>query len=239
MTKNVHTVRKAFSTLDISRAAADPSLFDFETRRSAAQQALDSSIPMRDQLRAQAQSQSPSPFIPKPARSTSPPLRAAKRTSSDAKAYCKPFCDFLTNNPTVFHAISAIAADLEDAGFSKLSERDAWKLKKGGRYYVERNGSSMIAFEVGGAYEAGNGAAMLAGPRRCADGQAQAHPQAAQQGRLPDARRRAVRRRAQLDVVGPRPGASAEGCWSRRVRARSSRSWSSSTGRSTSSYSGR
>ncbi|KAJ9660607.1 vacuolar aminopeptidase 1 [Coniosporium apollinis] len=77
--------------------------------------------------------------------------------------YAKPFCDFLTDNPTVFHAVDAIAKDLEKHGYSKLSERDAWDLKKGGKYYLERNGSSLIAFAIGDKYEPGNGAAMLAG----------------------------------------------------------------------------
>ncbi|KAK3077402.1 hypothetical protein LTS18_010356, partial [Coniosporium uncinatum] len=36
-------------------------------------------------------------------------------------------------------------------------------LEKGGKYYIERNGSSMIAFVIGDKYESGNGAAILAG----------------------------------------------------------------------------
>lgn len=84
-------------------------------------------------------------------------------TSSNAAIYTQPFCDFLTDNPTVFHAVDAMAAQLKKQGFKKLSERDAWKLEKGGKYFVERNGSSMIAFVVGQKYEPGNGAAILAG----------------------------------------------------------------------------
>lgn len=82
---------------------------------------------------------------------------------TDPRAFAKPFCEFLTENPTVFHAVSAAASDLRSAGFTKLSERDLWGLKRGGKYYLERNGSSLIAFEVGAKYEPGNGAAMLAG----------------------------------------------------------------------------
>lgn len=122
---------------------------------------------MREQLQVHSLSLSPyylSQSAPSQASQSYPSTSATtKRSSSDPKAYCQPFCDFLTNNPTVFHAVSAIASDLKAAGFTKLSERDSWKLKKGGRYYVERNGSSMIAFEVGQQYEPGNGVAMLAG----------------------------------------------------------------------------
>ena len=85
------------------------------------------------------------------------------RFSKDPAAYTKPFCDALTENPTIFHFVDAVASELKDAGYTKLSERDAWKLEKGGKYYVERNASSLIAFSVGDEYESGNGVAMLAG----------------------------------------------------------------------------
>ncbi|KAL8950113.1 MAG: hypothetical protein Q9183_007547, partial [Haloplaca sp. 2 TL-2023] len=89
-----------------------------------------------------------------------------KKTMSkvDVKAYTAPFLDFITENPTVFHAVNAIARRLEAHGFIGLSARDAGsqKLEKGGKYYVERNGSSIIAFTVGSSYKPGNGAAVIA-----------------------------------------------------------------------------
>lgn len=81
----------------------------------------------------------------------------------DAGFWCRPFCDFISNNPTIFHTVDFFAGELKAAGFKKLSQRDAWKLEKGGKYFVERNGSSMIAFVVGESYEPGNGVAMIAG----------------------------------------------------------------------------
>lgn len=35
-------------------------------------------------------------------------------------AYAQPFCDFLTENPTVFHAVSYFERKLEVAGFKKV-----------------------------------------------------------------------------------------------------------------------
>ncbi|KAF2455572.1 peptidase M18 aminopeptidase I [Lineolata rhizophorae] len=90
-------------------------------------------------------------------------MAATAPAKSKASSYTQPFCDFLTSNPTVFHAVSAFAAQLEAAGFSRLCERDPWCVRPGGRYYVTRNGSSLMAFAVGASYEAGNGAAILAG----------------------------------------------------------------------------
>lgn len=47
----------------------------------------------------------------------------------------------------------------------QLSSRDSWagKIEPGGKYFVTRNGSSIIAFAVGEAYKPGNGVAMIAG----------------------------------------------------------------------------
>ncbi|USP72890.1 uncharacterized protein yc1106_00164 [Curvularia clavata] len=81
----------------------------------------------------------------------------------DPASYTKPFTDYMTNNPTIFHAVDAVAKDLEKNGYKKLSERDAWELKAGGKYYVERNGTALIAFAVGDKYASGNGAAIVAG----------------------------------------------------------------------------
>jgi hypothetical protein len=47
----------------------------------------------------------------------------------------------------------------------KLPARDDWigKIKPGGKYFVTRNGSTLVAFNVGKAYKPGNGVAMIAG----------------------------------------------------------------------------
>ncbi|KAL8898363.1 MAG: hypothetical protein Q9192_002117 [Flavoplaca navasiana] len=85
-------------------------------------------------------------------------------SSADVESYTKPFLDFITENPTVFHAVDAVARRLESNGFAKLSSRDHWngKIKKGGKYFVERNGSSIVSFVVGSNYKPGNGAAVIA-----------------------------------------------------------------------------
>jgi len=85
------------------------------------------------------------------------------RSKEDPARYTKPFTDYMTNNPTIFHAVDAVANDLAKDGYEKLSERDAWELKAGGKYYVERNGTSLIAFAIGDGYVSGNGAAIVAG----------------------------------------------------------------------------
>ena len=82
----------------------------------------------------------------------------------DVRSYTNPFVSFITENPTVFHAVSSVGKTLESHGFVKLSERDSWadKLEKGGKYFFERNGSSVLAFTVGKNYVPGNGASVIA-----------------------------------------------------------------------------
>ena len=79
--------------------------------------------------------------------------------------YAKPFCDFLTGNPTVFHAVDHFGKQLEHKGYKRLSERCVWTsdLERGGKYYCTRNGSSLIAFSIGSDYESGNGMGIIAG----------------------------------------------------------------------------
>ena len=53
---------------------------------------------------------------------------------------------FLAASRTPYHAVAEMVQRLESAGFVGLHERDAWRLEPGGRYFVTRNGSSIIAW---------------------------------------------------------------------------------------------
>ncbi len=56
---------------------------------------------------------------------------------------------FLDASPTPYHAVKNQSELLRSYGFECLSEAVAWELKPGGRYYVVRNGSAIIAFIYG------------------------------------------------------------------------------------------
>lgn len=51
--------------------------------------------------------------------------------------------------PTPFHATASLVQRLEAAGYKRLDERDSWDTETGGRYYVTRNDSSIIAIKLG------------------------------------------------------------------------------------------
>ena len=52
--------------------------------------------------------------------------------------------EFRGSSPTPFHCVENAQAMLDGAGFRELKERDSWADLEPGRYYVNRNGSSMF-----------------------------------------------------------------------------------------------
>lgn len=63
---------------------------------------------------------------------------------------------FLTASPTPFHAVANMAAILDANDFTNLDETEAWALTPG-KYYVVRNGSSIVAFVLGNKPPAASG----------------------------------------------------------------------------------
>ena len=56
------------------------------------------------------------------------------------------FLDYVAHSPTVFQATQQACDMLDAAGFTRLSEHEAWEILPGGRYYVTRNRSALVAF---------------------------------------------------------------------------------------------
>ena len=57
--------------------------------------------------------------------------------------------NFLDSSPTPFHAVLQMSQILEKAGFTQIAETEDWNLHQGGKYFVTRNQSALIAFIVG------------------------------------------------------------------------------------------
>lgn len=57
--------------------------------------------------------------------------------------------EFLSQATTPFHAVRELAAHLRSAGYVQLQEAEDWQLRAGGRYYLIRNDSSILAFKHG------------------------------------------------------------------------------------------
>ncbi len=66
-----------------------------------------------------------------------------------ARAHARDLLDFIDASPSPWHAVLTCETRLQAAGFCRLEETDRWLLAPGGRHYVVRGGSSIIAFIVG------------------------------------------------------------------------------------------
>ncbi len=71
-----------------------------------------------------------------------------KITKSDLKK-TGDLLRFIDRSPTPFHAVDELEGMLAKAGFERIREEDSWNLKKGGRFFLTRNDSSLIAFVIG------------------------------------------------------------------------------------------
>ena len=57
-------------------------------------------------------------------------------------------CNYLNASRSVFHAVAGLVKELEEAGYTCLLEQDSWDLIPGGKYYLTRGGSSVMAFRI-------------------------------------------------------------------------------------------
>ena len=58
------------------------------------------------------------------------------------------FLTFAEQSPTAFHAAENLEQLLRAADFTELKETDPWLVDAGGKYYVKRSDSALIAFQV-------------------------------------------------------------------------------------------
>ncbi len=56
--------------------------------------------------------------------------------------------DFIDASPTCFHVVDNLKKELVKNGYVELSEKEEWKLKAKGKYFVTRNDSSIISFRI-------------------------------------------------------------------------------------------
>lgn len=66
-----------------------------------------------------------------------------------APAHAADLIRFIDASPSPWHAVRTLEERLAGEGFVALDEAAAWQLQPGGRYYVVRGGSSLIAFIAG------------------------------------------------------------------------------------------
>jgi aspartyl aminopeptidase len=56
--------------------------------------------------------------------------------------------NFLDASVSVYHAIDQLRQVFDNAGYTRLSESETWNLVPGGKYYMTRSGTAIMAFRV-------------------------------------------------------------------------------------------
>ncbi len=67
----------------------------------------------------------------------------------------KMLFEYIKRSPTAYHACESTAKILAGAGYTELYEGGEWNIAEGGKYFVRRNGSSLIAFRGAGKCQGG------------------------------------------------------------------------------------
>ena len=130
---------------------------------------------------------------------------------------------FLDNSPSCFHAIANLTRQLEEAGYTPLSEAASWQLQPGGKYYLTRNQSALIAFRAPQCAPQGFMLAASHSDRPCF--KVKGKSGAGDGRRLSPAGRGAVRRHAHGSLASTAPCLWRGGSWWRRRRASSPAWW--------------
>ena len=65
------------------------------------------------------------------------------------RSHAQDLLDFIDASPSPWHAVATSEHRLLAAGFTRLEDTARWQLQAGGRDFVVRGGSSLIAFVIG------------------------------------------------------------------------------------------
>ena len=69
--------------------------------------------------------------------------------NNKAKILAQDLLTFIDESPVSYFAAANIVKELENSGYRSLNEGDKWKLELGHKYYLQRNSSAVIAFQLG------------------------------------------------------------------------------------------
>lgn len=72
-----------------------------------------------------------------------------KLENMEIKSFAREVIEFIDDSPSTYHVVKNCSIILEENGFERLSPKEKWNLKLGGKYFVKRSNSTVIAFTIG------------------------------------------------------------------------------------------
>ena len=64
---------------------------------------------------------------------------------------------FASESPSTYHVVKNCSDILDENGFERIMPREKWEIKKGGKYFLKKSSSTIIAFTVGEDFDVKNG----------------------------------------------------------------------------------
>ena len=76
-------------------------------------------------------------------------LMQEKFEDMEVKSFAREVVEFIDECPSTYHVAKNCSEILEENGFERLIPQEKWNLKKGGKYYVKKSNSTVVAFTLG------------------------------------------------------------------------------------------
>ena len=66
----------------------------------------------------------------------------------EIKEFARDLLEYIYESPTSFHAVKTSKKLLDNNGFKEIKLNERWKLEVGGKYYITKNSSAIVAFII-------------------------------------------------------------------------------------------
>ena len=75
----------------------------------------------------------------------------------EVKSFAREVIEFIDESPSTYHVVKNCSDILEENGFEKVMPREKWELKKGGKYFLKKSSSTIIAITIGKNFDVRKG----------------------------------------------------------------------------------
>ena len=75
----------------------------------------------------------------------------------EVKSFAREVIEFIDESPSTYHVVKNCSDILDENGFERIMPREKWEIKKGGKYFLKKSSSTIIAFTIGEDFDVKNG----------------------------------------------------------------------------------
>ena len=75
----------------------------------------------------------------------------------EVKSFAREVIEFIDESPSAYHVVKNCSDILEENDFERVMPREKWELKKGGKYFLKKSSSTIIAITIGKNFDVRKG----------------------------------------------------------------------------------